>query len=75
MENNITNQNKTTAFLLSEQVKTILQEKGFSALFNYNDYLFFKRRCAKAFNRAQAIAEMFISEANPQVNDFNDYIF
>lgn len=66
---------KNNAYKLSDQVKNILQEKGFSAVFNYNDFLYFKKQVKDAFNKAQAIAELFIEE-NINVNsDFNDYIY
>lgn len=75
MENNTTKSRKTNPFLLSEQVKSILQKQGFSSIFNYGDYKFFKEQCKNAFNKAQAIAEKFRAEAEPQQNDFNEYIF
>jgi len=75
MENNTTKSRKTNPFLLSEQVKTILRKEGFSSIFNYEDYKFFKEQCKNAFNKAQAIAEMFQAEAEPQQNDFQEYIF
>lgn len=66
---------KNNANKLSEQVKNILQEKGFSAVFNYNDFLHFKKQVKNAFNKANAIAELFIEE-NININsDFNDYIY
>lgn len=66
---------KNNANKLSEQVKNILQEKGFSAVFNYNDFLYFKKQVKNAFNKANAIAELFIEE-NININsDFNDYIY
>ncbi len=75
MENNTIIKAKANPFLLSEQVKRILQKQGFSSLFNYQDYQFFKEKCKTAFNKAQAIAELFTAEAEPQKNDFNEYIF
>ncbi len=72
---NTTKSRKTNPFLLSEQVKNILQKKGFSSLFNYNDYKYFKEQCKTAYNKAQAIAEKFQADAEPQQNDFNEYIF
>lgn len=72
---NTTNSRKINPFLLSEQVKTILKKRGFSAVFNYSDYEHFKSQCKNAFNKAQAIAEKFQAEAEPQANDFNQYIF
>lgn len=67
---------KNKRFLLSEQVKTILQEKGFLKVFNYSDYNYFKEQVTNTFNKAKAIADLFISE-NIDYNhsDFNDYIF
>ena len=66
---------KNTSKNLSQQVKEILSEKGFSFLFNYNDYSFFKSQCANAFNKAQAIAEKFIEDNTQSNSDFNEYIF
>lgn len=66
---------KSTAFQLSTQVKNILRKKGFSSLFNYQDYQVFKTRCKQAFNPAFAIADMFMELAEPEQNDFNDYLF
>jgi hypothetical protein len=69
------NSNKSNPFLLSNQVKTILRKQGFSSIFNYNDYTFFKDQCKSAFNKAQAIADKFKAEAEPHENDFQEYIF
>ncbi|MDN3665626.1 hypothetical protein ACFFU1_16735 [Algibacter miyuki] len=68
--------NKNNSFLPSEQVKTILQEKGMLKVFNYSDYEYFKSQVKKEFNKSYAIAELFISE-NLGVNesDLNEYIF
>lgn len=66
---------KSNANKLSEQVKTILHEKGLSCIFNYSDYLHFKRQVKNAFNKAQAIAELFIEENLNTKSDFNEYIF
>lgn len=59
---------------LSDQVKNILQEKGFSFLFNWSDYQYFKDQAKSAFNKAQAIADLFIQD-NPQNSDFSEYVF
>lgn len=64
---------KSNAFKLSTQVKSLLQEKGQSSAFNYNDYKYFKSVCKNAWNKAQAIAELFTQENNN--SDFNDYVF
>mgnify|MGYP003607302490 CR=1 FL=1 len=66
---------KNSAFKLSTQVNNILHEKGFSFLFNYNDYKYFKSQVSNAFNKAIAIAEMFIEYNGDNNNDFNDYVF
>lgn len=67
------NKDKNNAFKLSEQVKLILHEKGYSFLFNYNDYKLFKAQVKNAFNIALAIAEKFIAYHEPQENDFSIY--
>ncbi len=64
---------KNSAFKLSTQVKNILHEKGLSNAFNYSDYTYFKTKCKNAWNKAQAIAELFINENTN--SDFNDYVF
>lgn len=66
---------KNTSFKLSEQVQNILTEKGFSFLFNWNDYNHFKKQASKAWNKAQAIAELFLQECGNQNSDFSEYIF
>lgn len=66
---------KNTPLKLSEQVKNILHEKGFSSLFNYSDYSYFKAKAKQAFNKSQTIAELFISENNPTDSDYSEYIF
>lgn len=66
---------KSNANNLSQQVKDILQAKGFSKIFNYSDYKYFKNRVKTAFNKAQAIAELFIDENTQTNSDFNEYIF
>lgn len=69
------NSHKNTAFKLSEQVKATLHEKGFSFLFNYEDYKYYKAQAKKAFNKAQAIAELFIQDNNTNESDFSEYVF
>lgn len=66
---------KITSFNLSTQVKSILHAKGLSRLFNYQDYTLFKEQCKRAFNPAVSIAEKFADLAEPENNDFNEYIF
>ena len=69
------NSHKNTAFKLSEQVKATLHAKGYSAIFNYQDYKYFKSQVTKAFNKAQAITDLFIQDNQPTKSDYNGYIF
>lgn len=55
-------QDKSKSLLISEQGKSILHAQGLSKVFNYSDYGYFKLRAKKAYNKAQAIAQMFIEE-------------
>jgi predicted transcriptional regulator len=71
----LSNSHKNTAFNLSEQVKATLHEKGYSFLFNYSDYKYFKEKAKQAFNKAQAITELFIQENQTEENDFSEYVF
>lgn len=66
---------KNTTFKLSDQVKKILHEKGLSFLFNWNDYNYFKNQAQTAWNKSQAIAEMFLQENNNEQSDYSQYIF
>ncbi|WP_445458571.1 hypothetical protein [Flavobacterium sp. HNIBRBA15423] len=66
---------KNNAFKLSIQVKNILHEKGYSFLFNFNDYKFFKKQVNQAFNKGLAIAEKFIEYYGETQNDYSDYVF
>lgn len=72
---NSLSRDKINPFLLSEQVKRILYNQGFTTLFNYSDYEHFKRKCKGAFNKPNEIAKLFIADALPEQNDFNQYIF
>lgn len=65
---------KSNSFLLSEQVKSILHACGLSKAFNYSDYTYFKNKAVKAYNKAQAIADMFIEEYRAE-SDLNEYVF
>jgi len=67
---------KSKLFLLSEQVKRHLNEKGFLKLFNYSDYEYFKGKVKGTANKAQEIANLFIEE-NQTTNesDLHEYIF
>jgi len=69
------NKRKNNAFKLSEQVKKILHEKGYSFLFNYNDFAYFKKQLKTTFNKAVSIAEMFIQYHEPEKNDFSEYVY
>lgn len=68
--------NKNKRFLLSEQVKELLLQKGFLKVFNYQDYNYYKEQLKDSFNKAIDIAERFISDNDTtNTSDFNDYIF
>ena len=60
---------------LSDKVYQELNSKGFSKLFNWSDYLFFKKESVDKINRAQWIAEQFISWNSHELSDFADYEF
>lgn len=66
---------KNTSKNLSQQVQEILNNKGFSFLFNWSDYTHHKAQAKNAFNKAQAIAEKFIEENQEAQSDFNQYVF
>jgi hypothetical protein len=74
MTHALSNSHKNTAFKLSEQVKATLHEKGFSFLFNYDDFKYYKAQAKQAFNKAQAITELFIQD-NQTESDFSEYVF
>lgn len=63
-------QNKSTK--TSQQVQEILFKNGYSHLFNYNDYLFFKKQCKNEFNPALSIAKMFI-DYHDVPSDYAEY--
>lgn len=69
------NSHKNTSFKLSDQVKETLSAKGYSAVFNYQDFKYYKSQVKKAFNKVQAITELFIQENTNTKSDFNEYIF
>jgi len=64
--------NKSTK--LSDIVKEILFLQGFHKIFNWDDYYYFKNQTKNAIHRAQAIANLFISETN-ELSDYADYEF
>ena len=70
----IQSSHKNNAFKLSDQVKADLHARGYSFLFNYQDYKYYKAKAKTAFNKVQAIAELFIQE-NQTENDFSEYVF
>jgi hypothetical protein len=68
------NTDKSKSLKTSEQVKLILHNHGLSKVFNYRDYELFKYRAKRAFNQAQAVAQMFIEEYRTE-SDFLEYEF
>lgn len=74
MKSQANDKSKNKSFLLSNQVKQILHKNGLSKVFNYSDYKYFKEKSANAFNKAQEIANYFISE-NQEQSDLMEYNF
>jgi hypothetical protein len=72
VNNNI--QHKSTSFKLSDQVKELLSNMGFSFAFNWADFKDYKKQCINAFNVAYAIAECFVVNADLP-SDYEDYLF
>lgn len=67
---------KNKFYLLSEQVKRYLNEKGYLKVFNYRDYEYFKAIVKNKTNKAQEIANLFIEENKyNNESDFHEYIF
>lgn len=56
----------------SEQVKEILFKNGYSHLFNWYDYEYFKTQCKNEFNKALKISQMFI-EYHGTPSDYAEY--
>ncbi len=60
---------------LSDKVYQILQERGLTKIFNWEDYRFFKKESQNKQNPAQWIAEQFIFWNSHELSDFADYEF
>jgi citrate lyase synthetase len=69
------NTSKSNNFTLSTQVQNILHQKGFSHLFNYSDFQYFKKQAKDEFNKAEAIAQLFIEENRTEISNFQEYVF
>ena len=59
---------------LSDKVYQELQSQGFSKLFNWEDYHYFKKQSLNKFNQVEAIVSLFIFYASDE-SDFADYEF
>ena len=59
---------------LSIRVQQILFSRGFSHIFNWEDYSEYKKDTEDAIFQASEIAEKFISESC-EISDFADYEF
>lgn len=59
---------------LSTRVQQILFSRGFSHIFNWDDYTEYKKTTEGAIFQASDIAEKFISESC-EISDFADYEF
>jgi len=57
------------------EVKETLNAKGYLSLFNFQDYKYYKTQVKKAFNKAQAITDLFIQDNNTNESDFSQYVF
>ena len=60
---------------LSDKVYQILCEKGFSKLFSWDDYRYFKKETVGQPKQAEKIAELFIFWNSHEISDFADYEF
>ena len=60
---------------LSEKVKEILFRKGYSHIFNWNDYEEFMHSTKDAIFQAEAIANLFIEWNSHEISDLADYEF
>ena len=69
------NATETNLQKLSDLVYHILEKKGFSKLFNWEDYRFFKKESKTKPDRAEYIAEQFIYWNTHELSDFADYDF
>ena len=59
---------------LSIRVQQILFSRGYSHIFNWEDYAIYKKDTEGAIFQASDIAEKFISESC-EISDFADYEF
>lgn len=64
---------KNTSNSISYQVRQILNQKGFSFLWNWDDFAHYRSQVKNEFNKAVAIAELFISNSDTQ-SDYDEYI-
>ena len=64
----------TKVLKLSDKVYNELNSHGFSKLFNWEDYQFFKKQTLGKFNQVQAIVDLFIFYSCDE-SDFADYEF
>ena len=60
---------------LSDKVYQILSEKGFSKLFSWDEYVYFRKETAGQPEQAKKIADLFIFWNSNEVPDFADYEF
>ncbi|MFC7345958.1 hypothetical protein ACFQO9_04405 [Chryseobacterium zhengzhouense] len=59
---------------LSNKVQETLFIKGYSHIFNWVEYLFYKNQTADKIFRAEAIADLFIQNTC-EISDYADYEF
>lgn len=59
---------------LSDKVYQELKLQGYSKLFNWEDYHYFKKQAQDEFNKVEAIVQLFIFYSC-DLSDFEDYDF
>lgn len=59
---------------LSSKVQEILYQRGYSHIFNWIDFLLYKRETKDAIFRGEAIAQLFI-ENTLELSDYAEYEF
>lgn len=57
---------------LSTKVQETLFVKGYSQIFNWEEYFYYKNQTADKIFRAEAIAELFIQNTS-EISDYADY--
>lgn len=59
---------------LSTKVQETLFVKGYSQIFNWEEYFYYKNQTSDKIFRAEAIADLFIQNTS-EISDYADYEF